>query len=225
MIYSQLKFFVNYVFPPLILGIGLFGNTMGFVTLLKKDLINIGPRDTYLYIFASDSFYLLQIIGTNLQSTYGLDVTLVSNLTCKLWNYFNYWLAPVSPWLIVYITFDRYISIDYPAKRFFLRKPTTQLAWFLFVIVVNLIYFSPIIYYDIILSKSIDQTNTTNLTEIICDFSDPNALIIVSHMDLGLRVVCPFFLMTLFSILLSRSLFASRTRIVENFLAEENATF
>jgi len=73
-------FLLNYFFSPLILFIGLIGNTFGLRVLFKKELINIGPRDIYIYLFLSDSFYLFQIIGTNLQYTYNLDITKISSL-------------------------------------------------------------------------------------------------------------------------------------------------
>ncbi len=60
-----LIFFMIFVFPPLILIFGLVGNTLGSIVLLYKDLINKRSRDTYLYLFFTDSIYLLQIILSN----------------------------------------------------------------------------------------------------------------------------------------------------------------
>ena len=116
-----LMFFVNLVLPPTILTLGLVGNTLGILTLQKKKLKNIGPLDTYRYLFYFDSFFLLQIIGTNLQNTYSLDITILSNLSCGLWYYFNYSFSAISPWLIVYIAVERYISMKQLAKRFAFR--------------------------------------------------------------------------------------------------------
>ena len=220
-----LIFFVQYIFPPIILIAGLYGNAMGFVVLLNKDLINIGPRDTYMYLFLIDTFYLLQIIITNLQYSYHLDLSIVSDFLCKTYSFFNYSMATISPWLIVYITFDRFISIHYPAKRFNLRKPSVQLIWFLFVFAVCQVYYLPVILYQEIIYTNTTLKNQTNEIAIVCNFDNILHGLIISYMDLLLRVLAPFFLMVVLSILLSISLFASRTRIVENFLAEENRTF
>jgi hypothetical protein len=95
-----LIFFMILVYPPLILIFGLVDNTLGSMVLLHKDLINIGPRDTYFYLFFTDSFYLLQIILSNLQDTYHISLGNFSDLSCKLWNYFNYSMATVSSYLI-----------------------------------------------------------------------------------------------------------------------------
>ena len=212
--------FIYYIFPPLILAIGLIGNAFGFGVLLKKELINIGPRDIYRYLFLFDSFYLLQIIGTNLQYTYNLDITVVSNLTCKLWNYFNYCLAPVSSWLVVYISIDRYVSIKYPAQRFAYRRQKTQLKFFLFAVVANMCLYIPVpLYYDL----QYYTDNTTTL--VVCNFVDLTSSLLISYLDLALRVILPFALMILLSFMLIWTICASRRRIVENFLAEENQTY
>ena len=101
--YTNLVFFVRYILPPLILTLGLVGNSLGLVILSKKDLINIGPHCMYRYLFATDSFYLLQIIVVNLQFDYNLDLASISNLSCKLWNYFYYaWLQSRHGSLFIY---------------------------------------------------------------------------------------------------------------------------
>jgi hypothetical protein len=208
--------FVNFLFPPFILTVGLVGNTLGFVVLLNKNLKSIGPRDAYLYLFFCDNFYLLQIIGTFLQYSLSLNFPSISNISCKLWNYFNYSIAPISAWLIIYISLDRYTSIKFPAWRFTLRKESTQLALFLIIIVINFAFYLPVpLFYDL---KDYNNTST-------CNFIDTFALELISYMDLSIRVVVPFVLMISLTILLTYELFKSRRRIVENFLAEENQTF
>ena len=63
---DDFNYFVKYIFPIIILTFGLIGNTLGIIVLCNKDLKNIGPRNTYIFLFLSDSFYLLQIIETYL---------------------------------------------------------------------------------------------------------------------------------------------------------------
>ena len=96
---SDVSFFVSYIFPMLIFGLGSVGNMLGIRVLLNKELNNIGPRDTYRFLFLTDQFYLLQIIGTYLQYAFKLNVGLINDQSCKLWNYVNYSFASVSPWL------------------------------------------------------------------------------------------------------------------------------
>ena len=85
-------------------------------------------------------------------------------------------------------------------------------------------------YLPVYLFYELQQNEPTNNTEYSqldysCNFQDQNAVLLISYMDLIIRVLVPFVLMLLMSVLLSYSLFSSRKRLVENFLAEENETF
>ena len=53
-----LDFFTKYILPPLIIIIGLYGNTMGIKVISRKALKNIGPRLIYKFLFISDNIYL-----------------------------------------------------------------------------------------------------------------------------------------------------------------------
>jgi hypothetical protein len=46
-----LDFFTNYILPPIIIIIGLFGNTMGIIVVSRKELKNIGPILIYKFLF------------------------------------------------------------------------------------------------------------------------------------------------------------------------------
>ncbi len=116
---DSFEYFVKYILPGLILGLGLFGNSLGFKVMERPKMLEIGPRNAYKYLFIMDTIYLLQLIVTNLQLSYQIDITLISNISCKLWWYINYSLANQSSMLLVYISIDRYIAIKVPALRFF----------------------------------------------------------------------------------------------------------
>ena len=217
---DDFRYFVKYIFPVFVLTFGLIGNTLGIKVLSNKDMKNIGPKRMYIYLFLSDSFFLVQIIVTYLQYGYGLNFATLSDFSCKLWNFCNYSFATVSSYLIVYISLERCISLIQPAWKFILRKRKSQLIWYLIVIFVCLVYYLPAGLYFKIISISDDGRFTTT-----CDFADINAQLLISYMDLIARAVVPFFLMIVCSVTLIYSLFKSRLRVVENFLAEENQTF
>jgi len=216
-------FFFYYIFPPLILLLGVFGNIFGLIILSNKALDDIGPKLTYQYLFISDSAFLFPCISIfNLQFSYNLNVFILSNLSCKLISYFTYAIGAISPWLIIYISIDRYISTKYPARRFFPRKIKTQHIMFWLVTIICIIFYIPVsFFYEI----SYDTSSNSTASTPSCNFIDPFYGNLILYTDLAFRVFVPFVLMIVFSGLLSQSLFASRTRIVHNFLAEENATF
>ena len=75
------------------------------------------------------------------------------------------------------------------------------------VFVVVMAYYVPAgLFYEL----QIRTDNSTYVTFEVCYFVNTDAVLIVSYMDLGMRVIAPFILMLTFTLLLSYSLFASR---------------
>jgi len=190
-----LEYFLNYFLPLFIFLLGWLGNIFGLKVLSNKALKKIGPKLVYQYLFISDSIFSLYFITTILQLVYHLDVSILSIIICKLLNYISSGFSALSPFLVVYISIDRYVSIEYSARRFFLRKSKTQHIFF---------------WLTFSLSCYLDSNVST---------------ILVSYMDLAIRVILPFTMMSVLTGLLIKSVFESRNRIVENFLAEQNKTF
>jgi hypothetical protein len=209
-------YFSNYIFPPLILGFGLVGNFLGFKVMQIPKMIEIGPRNTYKYLFIMDTIYLVQIIVTNLQLSYSIDITILSKIACKLWFYINYSLDSQSSMLLVYISIDRYVSIKISTLRFFLRKRNNQLIYFISVFMFNLLYYLPVAYNYTL--------NTFNDT-LVCQFANQYSQDLISYMDLANRVILPSILIMIFSILLGKEIIKSRSRISANFEREENEYF
>jgi hypothetical protein len=213
---DSLNYFISYIFPMSTLGFGIVGNILGFKVMQRPKMLEIGPRNTYKYLFISDSIFLVQIIVTYLQYSFAIDPTIYSKVICKLWWYLNYSLATQSPMLLVYISIDRYLSIKRPALRFLMRKGNNQFIYFIFVFMFNLVYYLPVVYnYRLI------ETNST----FSCNFNDQYSTELISYMDLANRVILPSILILTFSIFLSIEVIKSRSRILSNFLKEENEFF
>ena len=80
-------FFINYVFAPVILLIGLFGNIMGLIIVGKKKLVKIGPVIIYKCLFVSDNIYLIQIIFTYMPYAFNFDPINLSNIGSSEYKY------------------------------------------------------------------------------------------------------------------------------------------
>ncbi len=184
---DDFRYFVKYIFPVFVLTFGLIGNTLGIKVLCNKDMKNIGPKRMYIYLFLSDSFFLVQIIVNYFQLAYNLYIGTLSDYSCKLWNYCNYSFAIVSSYLIVYISLERCISITRPAWKFILRKNKNQLIWFILVTLACMLYFLPAGLYFKKFPMGSEKLGIT------CDFVDTNAQLLISYMDLIARAVVPFF--------------------------------
>lgn len=229
MFQTATEIFVYLIFAPSILLTGLFGNTIGFLVVQRPSLKNIGPRSTFCYLFFMDSFYLIQIITPYLLFGFSIDLTIVSSLTCKVYQYLNYSLDTQSAMLLVYISAERLVSIKYPTKKEFLRKQKTQLIYFFVVTIYNLLYYLPIAFYYDLQTYSIELPEHNNFTNktigIVCNFVDEKSQLILGYLDLVNRVLIPFILMVIFSSSLINYIFKSRQRAQANFTSYENKSF
>jgi hypothetical protein len=136
--------FASSIFAPVLIILGLFGNIFGILISKRKKLIKFGPRTILIYLFIFDFIYFPLIIKPYLQYSFNIDITIISSLTCKVHWYANYAFATISPMLNVYISIERFISINYQSRRFFLRKKQTQNAYILGIVVFNMLIYSPI---------------------------------------------------------------------------------
>lgn len=215
------EFFVYFILPPLILILGLFGNLIGLLVLLRPKLEKIGPRVIYGFLFIMDTFFLIQIIHKYLQIGLNLNLDNVSSFWCKFNRYFNYSQDAISPMLLVYISIEKYISIKYPYKRQILNKTANQIIFSVCCYMFNCVYYLPISFYQ----DLVDHSNNSNVTVIFCDFISQESQTILSMMDLVNLVIIPFILMVVFSFLLMSSIFRSRRRVMTNYTSGENKTF
>jgi len=111
----------------------------------------------------------------------------------------------LSPWCLVYISFERFIVIKYYARRFVYKKRKIQIIFLILLVVFNILYHINIFF-------SFDIVNFDNSTTI-CFFNNDQNQIIIAYMDLTNYFLLPIFLMFLFSILLIISIFKSRSTI------------
>jgi len=132
-------YFVEYISAPLILAIGLIGNTLGLIAFFNKKLANVGPCIIYRSLFFTDSFYLVQIIVYYLQYPFFIDLTMISSFSCKIFYYLNYLACLPSPWFLVYISIEKCISIVYPTKRLILKKQLYQYIYIISVYIFSII--------------------------------------------------------------------------------------
>ena len=167
----------------------------------KRNCILIVKR-TYVYLFVVDTIYLL--ISFKLFLQYGLEIKFESNLFwSKVYTYLSYSFSSIPIWLSVYITFERYVSFQYPAKSKLLRNERNQFIFFICIIIFILIFYSPIFY--LINNKEILASNLFNNFLIQCNVLGYNKMTLV--MILTNRTFLPFSFMIIFSFFLVRNIY------------------
>jgi hypothetical protein len=204
-----IDFFVYYIFAPIVLAIGLTGNSLGLAVFMKssKELNKNGPILIYKFLFLSDTFYLLQIIIDYFGHGFDLDLTVLSNLSCQIYIYFNYAFCALSPWLLVYILIERFISIGHPTKRLIMRKKSNQIIYLFILVLFNLCSYiiAPFSYkvqnYNINNNNN-NNNNESNISYLNCNFINYERQLIISYFDLFYRALLPFILMIFISFLL-----------------------
>lgn len=132
-----------------------------------------------------------------------------------MYHYFNYGLDAFSPWCLVYISVERFVSIAHPTKSFILKKKRNQIYYFLILCAFNSIY-------HINVPLSFDKFYFYDNNTIICFFNSDENQIIVTFMDLVNFILLPFFLMIIFSTLLTVTVFKSRARLNDSLKENKN---
>jgi hypothetical protein len=212
----NLNTFSSTYLAPAIIILGLFGNLFGLIVISKKKLVKIGSQIVYIALFIFDLLKFLLIFQPYTLFAFNIDITTFSSLICKTYFYINFAFGSISPFLNVYISVERYISIAYSAKKDFLRKKKIQLRF-----IIALILFNLILYVPTVIKVELQSAIIENLT--VCNFDDYFWQQTYGYIDLSNRVILPFGLMIIFSILIIHTIFTSRMRMTSNTRA--NRTF
>ena len=200
----DLVIFSSKYFAPIIGLLGLVGNLFGILVISKKKLTKIGPQIIYIALFKFDLINLLLIFQPYSQFAFNNNVIASSSLACKSYWYINYVLGPISPMLNVYISIERYISISIPKNKYFLLKNQIQFIFIIGLTVFNMLLHVPIgIFLDLVILEN----------QTVCYFIDVYWNDTFGYIDLINRVIIPFILMIIFSILIIQTIFKTRTRI------------
>ena len=122
-------------------------------------------------------------------------------------------LGSTAPILLVYISIELFVSLTFHSKRSFLRNSKIQSIYFLVIIIYNFVFYSPMpVFYEIVSLPLSGINGTYNQSHEICLIQKKSIAITVLYMDLANRVVIPFSLMFIFTILLIGRIFQSRNK-------------
>lgn len=200
-------FFVISLFPPVVFMIGLLGYITPLIVFKRKQLKAIGPILVYNLLFITDASYLIIIIVTYLQTNSNFDPTIRSRFGCKVFSFFDYALGEISPWLLVYISIEKCISIAFSSNRKVMRRILIQMLFFIGLIMIILIgNVDEAFFYEL---ATYNLSNTTYLSCTITNNEFQNISTIIFFI---IQALLPFILMILFSIMLIVTIFNSRSR-------------
>ena len=96
---------------------GLLGNLVGIILLRRKKLLKLATNQIYLSLFIMDSIYLISQVFQDTADSLGLDLRIISDLSCKIYSFWNFAFGPVSSFLLIYISIERFIAIKYKSIK------------------------------------------------------------------------------------------------------------
>lgn len=142
--------FINFFFVTVIL-FGYFGNFLCFKIFNSKRL-NKYPISIYFRtISIFDSVVLIEGVNTFIYFNFGFYIGDLNNILCKIDNFLIYASSPISPWIMVFVSFDRFINSAFPKRFPILHKFRVQLAIILFIVMYNFLLYSFLLWNSYIL--------------------------------------------------------------------------
>jgi len=217
---DSVKILVYWIFPVIIFLAGFAGNFAGIYSYRrKKNFIRIGPKKVFFYFFIVDTIYLSISLKLFLQNGFGINMEL--NLVwCKIYTYISYSLSSIPIWLTVYVTFERYISFQYPEKGKLLRNQRNQRNWFTFLIISNFIFYIPVFLNNVKKSLASDLKNNFLIQ---CNYHYKSNLLFM--LLLINRMILPFSFSIIFSISLIRFIYKQKANYFIHYSFKECAQY
>ncbi len=198
------------ILAPIVIILGSVGNFLGLYIISNKKLKQMGPHSIFICMFVLDCIYLPLIFHPYLANAFNIDVTAMSNTACKAYWYARYSIAIISPMMNVYISVERFISITYPVRKFFLQKKNVQVVYILVIIVLNYLFAVPIaLGFELQFVKTTGSNQSESIV-YYCDFGSLYWQDVIGSIDMVTRVIVPSLLMVVFSIMISASILRSR---------------
>lgn len=131
---------------------GIIGNVLTYRVLSSKKLQQY-PISIYLQaVSIFDSIMILNALIYFVNQKYSWDLTLLSDFFCKMRNYFLYGTGPVSPWLMVVVSLDRFINIAFPKRFLFIRRFSLQITLIIVIAIYNYTLYSFMIWNSDLIS-------------------------------------------------------------------------
>lgn len=186
---------------------GSIGNILVYKIYSSAALQKYSMSTYFRAIAIFDNLNLISLLAIYFINQFGIDLSHTIDFFCKSQVYFTYTNGPISVWLMVAISIDRYFNIAYP-KRF----PILVNKKFQLMIIIGLFLFNYVFYSFIIWDSFLVVTSSTNGTNVTMCKNNYNNFVI-GWMDFFNSTAVPILLMIIFSWALILSIHKSRTRI------------
>ena len=150
---------IDIVFRPIIVLVGLLGNSASFLVMMSPSLRNRSTSVYFSTLAVADNLCLLQLIGQYLVKRAFLTSYLrLSDVVCKIERFVMLFTFQWSAWLIVCVTVERFIVTCFP-----FRAKTLCTAKIARMVVVGITLFSSTLWLAIVFADGV-TSGTCDLT-------------------------------------------------------------
>jgi hypothetical protein len=223
-ILNQFKIFIVYSYF-LISSIGLVVNIIGFIVFSGKNFQNTVFSVYFRFMLIIDTLGLLIPINRVFEYNLSINFRYLSNFSCKLRMMYTNVVHPISGWILVVISIDRFLSICYP-MRFSIRKNKWfQILVINVVLILNLIFYSLFLTYDLDIKRKIINSTNNQTKQSYSISCESNMEQLILFMDLFEASLIPFSLMILFSSLSIRKIFITRKSTYQKKARQKDIRF
>ena len=205
-----IKTIIIYTFPGITL-IGLITNSISFYIFSRKRFQNTIFSTYFRFLLLFQTLNLILPINKMLEWNFLIYLNRISKFFCIFRYFYAFYNYSNASWILVVISFDRYLSISYPTKFLIRKKQSFQLFICLFIVLFNILYFFPSWFYYIreTITISSSSTNSTNQTSLKC--VSPG--IWFDYMNIIQQTLISFILMLFFTLLSIKNVFNSRKNV------------
>jgi hypothetical protein len=148
---------LNYSLITLIV-FGLIGNFLTLKIYSTQRLRKLSISVYFRTISIIDTLMIINAFIFFLKQKFNYNVALVNDFFCKTVDYFSYATGPISPWIMVVISIDRFFNIAHPKKFPFLFKTKFQMTAICLIVVFNYVFYSFIIWNTYLVVASTNDT-------------------------------------------------------------------
>ncbi len=127
--------------------IGLIGNFFCFMLFSRSNLKQFPLNLTHRVMSISDTLCLFNLIYYVYIKLAENDLRVKSNGYCQFFRYISSAVYPIKAWMLVFISFERLISINYVRYKSIFKENKFQLLIIGFIYTFNFIFYVPILIY------------------------------------------------------------------------------
>ena len=202
--------FSKQIFPPIIVCLGIIGNIFTLIIFSRKNLSKISRLLRILTI--SDSFGILSVLQHYIKNNFGINIRILSDLSCKFFLYLAYIFFPISAWLLVYVCIERFFMIKFPLRYKFLQRKSVQIYIVSLIIILNSVLYSGIFVSVKVLKIMSNNQHNNSVTSLLCYPITLQLLNLFATIDIINSTIITSFLMVFNTGLLIYALYQSRAK-------------